>query len=194
MSGVMMPGPVFAVTVAKSERSPYAGALVALGHGIVEVPLIMLIYFGIISVLHVEAVQAVVGVLGGFVLFSMGVMAAGSIRQQAAVTGNRERLSINPVAGGIVTTLLNPYFLIWWAFVGAALITQATAFGRIGLALFVAVHLLCDVAWLTFVGFAVHRSGRLWGSKVTTVLIAVSAALLVGFGLYFLISTLLAMA
>ena len=45
-SGVMMPGPVFAVTLTKSYKSPWAGTQIALGHAVIEVPLILLIYFG----------------------------------------------------------------------------------------------------------------------------------------------------
>ena len=36
LSGVLMPGPVFAVAVAKGHRSPAAGLKIAIGHGIVE--------------------------------------------------------------------------------------------------------------------------------------------------------------
>ena len=46
LSGVMMPGPVFAVTVAKSYKSRFAGIKIALGHALVEIPLMLLIYFG----------------------------------------------------------------------------------------------------------------------------------------------------
>ena len=45
LSGVMMPGPMFAMTVAKSYRSPWAGAQVALGHAVIELPLILLLYY-----------------------------------------------------------------------------------------------------------------------------------------------------
>ena len=37
LSGVMMPGPVTAVTVAKSYRTPWAGAQIAIGHAVIEV-------------------------------------------------------------------------------------------------------------------------------------------------------------
>ncbi len=50
-SGVMMPGPVTAVTVAKGSQRKWAGVLVAIGHGIIEIPLILLIYFGLASYL-----------------------------------------------------------------------------------------------------------------------------------------------
>ena len=45
LSGVLMPGPLFAVTIQKSAKSKIAGALIAVGHGLVEFPLMFLIYF-----------------------------------------------------------------------------------------------------------------------------------------------------
>ena len=46
LSGVMMPGPMFAITVAKSYKSASAGSLVAIGHGIIKISLMILIYIG----------------------------------------------------------------------------------------------------------------------------------------------------
>ena len=37
-SGVMMPGPMTAVTLAKSYKSPWAGVWISLGHAVIEVP------------------------------------------------------------------------------------------------------------------------------------------------------------
>ena len=45
LSGVLMPGPLFAVTIKKASKSKTAGALIAIGHGIVEFPLMFLIFF-----------------------------------------------------------------------------------------------------------------------------------------------------
>ena len=36
-SGVMMPGPMFAVTMAKGYKSPWAGTQISLGHAVIEV-------------------------------------------------------------------------------------------------------------------------------------------------------------
>lgn len=191
MSGVMMPGPVFAVTVAKSYRSQFAGALVALGHGLVEVPLILLLYFGLISFLHIEAVRLGVSIAGGIVLLFMGLSV---LRLRTAVIESRKELPFNSVVAGIATSIVNPYFLLWWATVGAALIAGSMAFGRMGLALLIPVHWLCDLVWLSFVAFLVYRTGRLWGRRVQNILLAASALLLIGFGLWFLCSALVAMA
>ena len=47
MSGVLLPGPLFAVTIEKASKRRTAGVLIALGHGVVEFPLMFMIFFKI---------------------------------------------------------------------------------------------------------------------------------------------------
>ena len=51
LSGVMAPGPVTATTIVMGSRNRWAGAIIALGHGIVEFPLIILIVVGLDKIL-----------------------------------------------------------------------------------------------------------------------------------------------
>ena len=46
LSGVMAPGPMTAAAVGAGSESPRAGALLAVGHGIVEFPLMVAILYG----------------------------------------------------------------------------------------------------------------------------------------------------
>ena len=73
LSGVMMPGPLFAVTVAKSYKSQFAGAQIAAGHALVEIPLMLLIYFGLGRFFQYELVQLTLSLLGGVVLLWLGI-------------------------------------------------------------------------------------------------------------------------
>ena len=47
LSGVMAPGPMTAFAVGKGSESPHAGALIAIGHGIVEVSLMISVFYGV---------------------------------------------------------------------------------------------------------------------------------------------------
>ena len=71
LSGVMAPGPITAATVGSGTRSPHAGALVAFGHGIVEFPLMLFIFFGLGHVLGLDSVKTVIFSLGGAFLKSI---------------------------------------------------------------------------------------------------------------------------
>ncbi len=58
LSGVMAPGPITAATLAAGARSRHAGAMIALGHAVVEMPLILLLVVGVGSFLESSAVRA----------------------------------------------------------------------------------------------------------------------------------------
>ncbi len=57
LTGLMMPGPLFAVTIEKAAKRKTAGLLIAVGHGIVEFPLMFLIYYGIEQIVASEILQ-----------------------------------------------------------------------------------------------------------------------------------------
>ncbi len=72
-SGVMMPGPMTAVTLAKSYKSPWAGVWISLGHAVIEVPLILLIYFGFAQFFQNGIVRLVLSVAGSGMIIWLGV-------------------------------------------------------------------------------------------------------------------------
>ncbi len=184
-SGVMMPGPMFAVTLAKSYRSPWAGAQIALGHAIIEVPLILLIYFGFAQFFQNTAVQLVLSILGGGMIIWLGIS---MFRARAEVVQKGKDLPYNAFTAGILTSGLNPFFLLWWATIGSMLVMRLIGFGTIGLILFIVVHWLCDLIWLSFVSSIIYRTHSLWARKFHEWLFIACSLLLIGFGAWFLVS------
>jgi len=185
LSGVMMPGPVFAVTIAKSYKSQFAGTQIALGHALVEIPMMLLIYFGFARFFQDEPVQLALSLLGGAVLIWLGI---GMFRARARVIGMGKDLPYNSVVAGVVTTALNPFLIFWWATIGSMLIMNSLEFGTTGFALLIPTHWLCDLIWLSFVSTLVYKTRSLWGRKFQEGLFITCSLLLVGFGGWFLIS------
>ncbi len=185
LSGVMMPGPMFAVTVAKSYRSPLAGAGVSLGHAVIEVPLILLIYFGFARFFENSIVQLVLNLLGGGMIAGLGIA---MFRARTGVVQQGKDLPYNAFVAGIFTSGFNPFFLLWWATIGSMLIMKFLNFGLIGLPAFILVHWLCDLAWLSLVSVLIYRTRALWGQKFQEGLFIVCSLLLVGFGGWFMVS------
>jgi threonine/homoserine/homoserine lactone efflux protein len=186
LTGVMMPGPVTAVTVAKGAQRREAGALVAIGHGIVELPLIVLLYFGFARFLELTEVRIGVGLVGGLMLFWMAVS---MLRMKPLDFGAKREAAHGSVVAGVITTASNPYFFLWWATVGAALLASAQALGATGVAAFGVIHWLCDAAWLLLISWVVFKSKRLWTDKVHRVVFGICAAILGGFGAWFVYSS-----
>ena len=184
-SGVMMPGPMFAVTMAKSYKSPWAGTQISLGHAVIEVPLILLIYFGLTQFFHNNVVQLVLSLLGSGMVLWLGIS---MFRSRADVIQKGKDLPYSSFTAGILTSGFNPFFLLWWATIGSMLIVRILDFGTTGLITFIIVHWLCDLAWLSLVSILVNRTHSLWGQKLQEWLFIACSLLLVGFGIWFLIS------
>ena len=184
-SGVMMPGPMFAVTMAKSYKSPWAGTQISLGHAVIEVPLILLIYFGLTQFFHSDVVQFVLSLLGSGMILWLGI---GMFRSRAEVIQKGKDLPYTGFTAGILTSGFNPFFLLWWATIGSMLIVRILDFGTTGLIAFIIVHWLCDLVWLSLVSILVNRTHSLWGQKLQEWLFIACSLLLVGFGIWFLIS------
>ena len=184
-SGVMMPGPMFAVTLTKSYKSPWAGTQISLGHAVIEVPLILLIYFGFAQFFQNNIVQLILSVVGSGMIIWMGIS---MFRARVEVVQKGKDLRYSAFTAGIITSGFNPFFLLWWATIGSMLIMRILTFGAIGLAVFIVVHWLCDLIWLSFVSVTVYKTHALWGQKWQERLFIACSLLLIGFGIWFLIS------
>jgi len=191
LSGVMTPGPLFAVTVAKSFKSKIAGVQISFGHGVVEFPLMFLIYFGFAQLLASIMTQIIIGLIGGIIMIYMGYR---MIKAEKKTSEGFEESRHSSLITGILMTGANPYFLLWWATIGAALIVKATAFGFMGFLVFAITHWLCDLFWNTFVSVTVFKSRRFWTRRVHNVIFSFCFLVLVGFGAWFIISALLQVA
>jgi len=185
LSGVMMPGPMFAMTLAKSYKSPRAGLQIALGHAVIEVPLILLIYFGFARFFENSLVQLVLSIAGGSMIIWLGIS---MFRARLEVAQKGKDLPYNAFVAGIITSGLNPFFLLWWATIGSMLVMRFLAFGTTGLILFIVVHWLCDLGWLSFVSNLVYRTHSLWKKRVHEGIFIGCSMLLIGFGSWFMIS------
>jgi threonine/homoserine/homoserine lactone efflux protein len=184
LSGVMAPGPVTAAAIGMGARSRYAGMLLAIGHGIVEFPLMILIVLGMGRILKLPSAQIAIGLAGGAFLLMMGIGMLKSLHsaqiQETKVTKSA------PLLAGIILSAGNPYFLFWWATVGLALATTATGMGIWAFALFAVVHWLCDFIWLGALSWASFKGTGLFGARSQRIVLMICAVALFFFGLFFI--------
>jgi threonine/homoserine/homoserine lactone efflux protein len=188
LTGVLMPGPVFAAAVAKGTESRHAGAWIALGHMLVEVPLIIAIASGFYYILTNDWIRGGIGIIGGGLLFFMG---ARMVQMKGESDVAEKAFPYHPFVAGVLTTGTNPYFLLWWATVGASMIILALGFGLGGLLLFIIVHESCDLGWDWLVSYSVNRSKNIWTPKTQSYVFGCCGLLLMLFGVYFVLSFIL---
>ena len=179
----MAPGPVTAATIAAGTQRRHAGALIAVGHGMVEFPLMLLIIAGAGKFFACEKVKIAVGFCGGLFLLWMAVQ---MLRDWGKPLDPAQRISPrSPLWTGVILSAGNPYFLLWWATVGLALANQARAFGVFAFAVFAVVHWLCDLVWLEALSWATCAGGEILGGRRQKFVLLFCAAAVLIFGVMF---------
>ncbi|MBN1255182.1 MAG: LysE family transporter [Deltaproteobacteria bacterium] len=186
LSGALMPGPVLTVTIAETTRRGFwAGPLIVLGHGIIEFALFVALVLGLGAFLENDLVFGIVGVGGAIVLMGMG---AGMLWGTKTATlklelseGERSR----PVIAGLLTSISNPYFIIWWATIGLSFIATSQRLGIMGLGSFYSGHIMSDVVWYFAVAWAVTMGKRIMNDHVYRWIIGLCGGFLVLLGVYF---------
>ncbi len=187
LSGVLAPGPITAATLSAGSQRRDAGVLIALGHMLIELPLILLLAAGLGTHLVSPVLRATIGLAGGGVLLWMGLQLLRSLR--SATVHEATSAERHPLLTGVILTAANPYFLIWWATVGLALTSQALHYGLLALVLFAIVHWLCDLVWLMVLSWAGFKGTEVFGSRMQTIVSASCGVVLLGFGLKFLVDS-----
>ena len=183
LSGVMAPGPMTAVAVGIGSRNRYAGTLMAIGHGIVEFPLMIALILGAGALFNIASVRTAIGLIGGALLLWMATQVLRSLRSPDLQWQYNARA---PLTAGILLSIANPYFLIWWATVGATLLARAAEFGHKGLFAFVIAHWMCDLLWLTVLSILAFAGTNVKGRRFQQVILAVCSFMLLLFGLLFI--------
>ncbi|HOK65893.1 MAG TPA: LysE family transporter [Anaerohalosphaeraceae bacterium] len=185
LSGVMAPGPVTTATLAQGSRNRWAGTLIALGHGILEIPLIFLLMLGFAAVFEYPLTRTAIGITGGLFLIWMSF---GMLREIRKPDFNPQAVSSRgPLMTGFFLSATNPYFLFWWVSVGLNLAWRAQAIGWSALVLFAVVHWACDLVWLTILAFSAFYGANLLSRRNQKWILGFCALALAGFGIRFLL-------
>ena len=186
LSGALMPGPVLTVTISESSRRGFwAGPLIIVGHGILELGLVVLLLLGLGPYLRKDIVFGIIGICGALILIWM---ALGMFRSIPSLTLKLEQGSVrgtHPVWSGILMSLANPYWAIWWATVGLGYVIYSMKFGAAGVAAFFAGHISADFLWYSAVSLAVSKGRSFMRDGVYKGIVAVCASALVVFGFWF---------
>lgn len=197
LSGAMMPGPLLAVAVNQSARRGFwAGPLIVLGHAVLELLLVILLVLGLAAVLDRVEARTLIGMVGGVFLLYLGWgMTGDAIRgkvvldlegkggDEASPGGGK---SLHPVSAGILLSLTNPYWSMWWATVGLWYIRQAQQGGVHAVSSFYSGHILADLAWYSLVAAVVAGGRRFISQKLYNAVLVVCGLFVMGMGVYFL--------
>ena len=184
-SGVMAPGPLFAANIAHGLRGgARSGIKMAIGHTIVELPLVILLGIGVFSLELFPEFRTIISVFGAITLFVFAAMQIKTIFRNKESTTN---LKQGPLVSGILLSALNPFFIIWWLAIGFKLISDAMliwAFSGI-LILFI-LHIWMDFVWLGAISYLASKSSKILSNKNYKIIMIGLSVMLVYFGITFL--------
>ncbi len=190
LSGAVMPGPVTAAVAEQSMRRGFiAGPMIALGHGMLEVFVVVLLVSGLGQYIAAEPVAGVFGVGGGLILVWMGYgmirgAVSGKITMDSGAVEVRQKRG-GPFFAGILTTLSNPYWFLWWITVGAGYVIYALDFGAPGVFFFFTGHVLSDLFWFSLLSLVFVSGKKFFTDRIYAGIITGLGTFLLIFAVYF---------
>ncbi len=186
-SGVMSPGPLFAATVSYGLRGgTRAGIKIAIGHTIVELPLVILLGIGVFSFESLPQFRIIVSIFGAVTLFVFAAIQIKTIfRRKELILSNPKQ---GPILTGILFSALNPFFIIWWFTIGFKLISDSLIFWSFwGVGIMFLFHIWMDFVWLGAIAFLASKGTKLFSNKNYRIFIVILSGVLVYFGFTFLV-------
>jgi threonine/homoserine/homoserine lactone efflux protein len=198
LTGALTPGPTLIATIRASvEHGWYAGPVIIAGHCLVEFVVFILILVGLITV--AGQYSWLIAAFGGFALVIFGIMTILGSRTMS-ISGTLAAgvdiakpgwwsIGNNGIGqlflSGVLTSIANPYFWVWWLSIGSAMVVAGLEGGLILGVAFLVGHWVADITWYTVVSVTIHRGRTLLSDNWYRAIIALCGAFLVIFGIWF---------
>ena len=99
-----------------------------------------------------------------------------------------KKVTMHPAATGVLLSLTNPYWVIWWATVGLTYLTLALKNGPIGAASFFTGHIMADLLWYSLISAIAAGGRRFMNQHIYKIVIIICGLFLAGLGCYFVSS------
>jgi len=175
-----------------ARRGFWEGPALVLGHAVAEILIVAALAAGLSRLLKRNLVAGLIGLLGGAFLLWMGldiVRSAwwGAVSLEQAI-GVEAGLQLGPIITGIVVSISNPYWVLWWATVGASYVALSLARGPLGLGSFYFGHILSDLSWYSLVALLIARGKALLSQPVYRLILLVCGFFLMALSIYFIYS------
>ena len=196
-SGALVPGPMFTLVVTSvAQKGFWTSFFIVVGHSILELLIVILFFLGILKYLDNPIVVKVISILGGiFLLYMAASIIYSIVKKRARLDLDRTRIKSSLgtrntfiiVGKGILISLANPYWYVWWLTIGAAFMVRSVTMSFGGVSAFYTGHILADFIWFLFVGFVVSTGRRFLNQKVYTGILLACSAFLVYLGVRFIV-------
>ena len=192
-SGAAMPGPLLTGCINQTiRRGFWAGPLMIVGHSLLEMALIVGLILALRPLLDRPVPKGIVALAGGTLLLFLGsgmIRGSRTLRLQLDGSDQKSRPR-SPILEGVVLSLANPYWTIWWVTWGLWMIDRAMTRGlrfAVSLPVFYVGHILGDFVWYGFIALMLVKGRRFLTDKAYRGIILGCGIFLVVFGLVCLV-------
>jgi threonine/homoserine/homoserine lactone efflux protein len=120
--------------------------------------------------------------------YGAGVLAVAMGNDVAPASPRIGAMAAVLIPAGVLVSVSNPYWVIWWASVGAAYMSESLDKGAAGVGSFFTAHILSDFAWLTLVAFVLATGRRIMSRGLYRGILAACGLFLLVLGAYFIYS------
>ena len=197
LSGALVPGPLLTYTIIRTAKAHKAGYLIGLwviiGHGLIELLIIIFLCSGFAFVLQNIIIVRMIGVIGGLTLICFGLAIARDIylgKMTIEFTEKNDTFINNPILGGMIVSMSNPYWWVWWASIGLSFMLQfkISLQEPAGMAAFFLGHTAGDLVWYLLVSILTFFGLRRLNQKVYHFILAFCSLFMAGFGLWLILN------
>ncbi len=204
-------------SLACGRRGWSVGFLAILGHAAIEGVILSALLLGMAAILNEPLTLFFIGIAGGSVLLVFSILylkdaitgniavglqkmsigcadqatSSGQLKETPIVQPSQKPYPLWKVAtGGIVVSMSNPYWWLWWATIGLNLVlANLPSLGSgLGVTAFFVGHELGDLSWYVFISVLIFAGRTKINAKVYRIIIFACGIFMFVLGLYFIIS------
>lgn len=200
LTGAMSPGPLLTYSIYKAiqakSKAFLVGIFVCIGHAILEFVLILILLMGMGPFISNKNIVILIGIGGGTLLLYFGISLLRDINkvkvdiEEISQLEKNVSLTNHPIIGGVLISMSNPYWWLWWAVIGLNFMTQfAVSLSNLpefwG---FFIGHELGDFAWYGSVTLGIGITQKFITDTIYKIIIVCCSIFMMIFGTYLAIS------
>ena len=200
-SGALVPGPMLTLVISSvAKKGFWTSFFIVVGHSLLELAVVICFFIGILKFLDNPLIAKIIGALGGIFLLYIGVDIIVSIFKKKFTIDFKSALKQETITGkstialvfkGILISLMNPYWFIWWISIGAAFLFKSVKFSFMGVTSFYIGHISADFIWYLFIGFMVNTGRRFFNQKIYNGILISCSIFLFYLGIKFIIEAII---
>jgi len=200
-SGALVPGPMLTLVISSvAEKGFWTSFFIVVGHSLLELLVVISFFLGVLKCLENPLIVKIIAILGGVFLLYLGVDIIISIFRKKYIIDFKSIVKKRTITGkstvivilkGILISLMNPYWYIWWMTIGAAFIIKSVEFNIPGISSFYLGHISADFIWYLFIGFLINTGRKFFNQKIYNGILAACSIFLFYLGVRFIIEALI---